>query len=171
MPKIIKKEIRDAARRRFFEGESINEIAESLTKEFDDEVKVLTIRRWSREEDWRKKKHETEMQALAEVADDRRSVILRNQDEALRLYHNLAKKSGQFLNLDDPDHPIFFEKSIDAVRALDTGLQGEHKIMMGTINAQLIASIYEIIAKEITDENILRRIATGFQKLSADAQA
>jgi hypothetical protein len=169
MPRVIPREIRDSARKLYFDDYPFTEMAEILSEQYNEDVKVTTLRRWSKEENWKPTKEEAKMKALANISEEKQQLISSDLEQASGMYHRLAVKSAEYLGLEG-DAPILFDKPIDAVRAMDTGLAGERRLHEGVISAKFVTALYEAVMEHVSDDDTLRRIGISFQKIAADAQ-
>ena len=58
-----------------------------------------------------------------------------------------------------------FDKPFDAARALDLGIKGERAVMEGMINLQFIQDVMSVLLDEVTDQEMLGRIAVKLKTL------
>ena len=58
-----------------------------------------------------------------------------------------------------------FDRPFDAAKALDLGIKGERVVMGGMINLQFIQDIMSVLVEEITDSEVLQRVAIKLKSL------
>ena len=75
------------------------------------------------------------------------------------MYGQLRQKASSELSL------LQFDRASDAAKALDLGIRGERQVMEGLINLQFVQSVLSVLVEEITDEDILKRVALKLKAL------
>ena len=83
----------------------------------------------------------------------------RLQEEHLSTYEDLRKKASSEIKAH------MFDKPFDAARALDLGIKGERAVMDGMINLQFIQDVMSVLLDEVTDQEMLGRIAVKLKTL------
>ena len=58
-----------------------------------------------------------------------------------------------------------FDKPFEAARALDIGIKGERSVLEGMINLQFIQDVMSVLVEEITDADVLNRVAFKLKTL------
>lgn len=96
---------------------------------------------------------------LRENSGNRRPKMNRIQQEHFDTYESLRHKAVHELEL------LQFDKAADAAKALDLGIRGERQVMEGLINLQFVQSVLGVLVDEITDEEVLRRVAVKLRNL------
>ena len=58
-----------------------------------------------------------------------------------------------------------FDRAFDAAKVLDMSIQGERKVMEGMINLQFVQSVLNILVEEVSDTELIQRIAGRLKSL------
>ena len=146
MPKSFGPEVKTRALELYLPNDkSAREIAGMLWEEFEVDVKPTTIYMWARENSWDEHKEEVKAQAIQQVKE---SSGQRMREKAARELNHLG-----------------FDKAFDAAKALDMGIKGERQIMEGMINLQFVQNVLNVLVEEISEEEVLRKIATKLRAL------
>ena len=58
-----------------------------------------------------------------------------------------------------------FDRAFDAAKVLDMSIQGERKVMEGMINLQFVQSVLGILVEEVSDTDLIQRIAGRLKSL------
>ena len=162
MPKKFPKAVKERAFKLYLTDDySAREIAEQISAEHRVVVNEQTIYAWVRQDDWKTKKAETQVQAVEKMKDNESTKLAKMQDEHQALYKSIRDKAGSELQILD------FERAFDAVKALDIGIQGERQVAEGLINIQFIQDVVNILVDEIEDPDLIKRIATKLKVLMA----
>jgi len=159
MPKQIPHEIRNKAMQLYLEGRAAKEIATVITKDSDVTVKPSTIYAWANQYKWRETRTVARADAVTQIKETETQRFARLQEEHLDTYEELRKKAAFELK----GH--MFDKPFDAARALDLGIKGERSVMEGMINLQFIQDVMAVLLDEITDQDVLGRIAVKLKTL------
>ena len=138
---------------------SAREIAETLTTEYDVEVKTPTIYAWAKKDDWDNQKALAKTEGMQQVAESESQRYARLQEDHLNQYEDLTNRAYRELN------GLHFDKAIDAIRAVDLGIHGQREIMEGMINLQFIQDVLNVIVEEVTDEDTINKIAIRLKTL------
>ena len=162
MPKNYPEEVKLAALELFLDNKTGDEIAITINKEFDLEVKAPTIYAWSKKYDWKSENASMTTKAK-EIAKEKQSQrIARLQGEHLDSYEKMRKKAESELQLLD------FERAFEAVKAIDIGIQGERKTVEGMINLQFVQDVLNVLVEEITDPDLITKVANRLRTLVAE---
>jgi len=160
MPKSFKPEVKIRALELYLnDDKSAREIVEQLWSEFDVSVKATTIYMWARENGWDNDKVEVQVKAIEQVKESSGHHFARIQREHLEEYGQLRQKA-----VHDLDH-LPFDKAFDAAKALDMGIKGERTVMEGMINLQFVQNVLGVLVEEISDEELLRKVAFRLKAL------
>jgi len=160
MPKSFDPDIKNRALELYIRGDqSAREIVEQLWEEFTTEVKPTTIYMWARENGWDNHKVEVQTKAIEQVKESSGQHFTRIQQEHLQEYGELRQKAAH-----DLDH-LPFDKAYDAAKALDLGIKGERIVMEGMINLQFVQNVLGVLVEEISDEDLLSKIAFRLKAL------
>ena len=138
---------------------SAREIAETLTTEYDVEVKTPTIYAWAKKDDWDNQKALAKTEGMQQLAESESQRYARLQEDHLNQYEDLTTGAYRELN------GLHFDKAIDAIRAVDLGIHGQREIMEGMINLQFIQDVLNVIVEEVTDEDTINKIAIRLKTL------
>ena len=160
MPKSFSPDVKTRALELYLrDDKSAREIVEQLWEEFEVSVKATTIYMWARENDWDNHKVEVKVKAIEQVKESSGKRFARIQQEHLQEYGQLRQKA-----VHDLDH-LPFDKAFDAVKALDIGIKGERTVMEGMINLQFVQNVLSVLVEEISDEELLRKVAFRLKAL------
>lgn len=159
MPKRIPHEVRNKVMELFLEGKPAKDIATLVTKDFKIVVKPSTIYAWAKQYRWGETRAVARTDAIEQVKESETQRFARIQSEHLNTYEELRKKAS----LELKGH--MFDKPFDAARALDLGIKGERSVMEGMINLQFIQDVMSVLVEEITDSDVLNRIAFKLKAL------
>ena len=159
MPKIIPRTIKLKAMKLFLGGDkTAREIAQEVSTS-DVEVKPVTIYAWAKKDQWGQQKdvaRSNEQQKLAESEGQR---FARMQQEQLTSYTNLAVKADRELG------GLTFDNALSAVKAIDVGIKGQRDVLGGLINLQFVQDVLGILVEEVSDQEVLNRVAVKFKTL------
>jgi hypothetical protein len=160
MPKSFSPEVKIRALELYIhDDKSAREIVGQLWEEFDVSVKATTIYMWARENDWDNHKTEVKTKAIEQVKESSGQRFVRIQQEHLHEYGQLRQKA-----VNDLDH-LPFDKAFEAAKALDLGIKGERVVMEGMINLQFVQNVLGVLVEEISDEELLRKVAFRLKAL------
>ena len=159
MPKTFPLDVKERALELYLQGHSSKDIAESLRTEFSNDVTQSTVYAWIKQDDWDLKKKEHYANALANIQETEGQRINRIQQEHWDDYGKLRHKASHELDL------LQFDRASDAAKALDLWIRGERQVMEGLINLQFVQSVLAVLVDEITDEEVLRRVAVKLKGL------
>jgi len=160
MPKSFSPEIKMRALALYLPGDkSAREIVDQLWEEFTIEVKATTIYLWAKQNEWEEDRVEVQTNALQKVKESSGQKFARVQSEHLDEYAQLRQKAvGELGHLS-------FDKAYDAAKALDLGIKGERQVMEGMINMQFVQNVLSVLVEEVSDEELLRKIAFRLKAL------
>jgi len=159
MPKQIPHEIRNKAMQLYLEGRAAKDIAAVITKDSAVTVKPSTIYAWANQYKWGDTRTVARADAVIQIKETETQRFARLQEEHLGTYENLRKKAASELQAH------MFDRPFDAARALDLGIKGERTVMEGMINLQFIQDVMAVLLDEITDQDVLSRIAIKLKTL------
>ena len=159
MPKKIPAEVRNKAMQLYLEGRAAKDIAAVVTGDFQVIVKPSTIYAWANQYNWNRTRSVAHTEAIEKIKESETQRYARLQEEHLSTYEELRKKAA----LEIKAH--MFDKPFDAARALDLGIKGERAVMEGMINLQFIQDVMSVLLDEVTDKDILGRIAVKLKAL------
>ena len=160
MPKKIAPEVKERAMELYLQGDlTAKEISEELQRVFKADVKVPTIYAWSREAKWNDKQVEARTTGMEQVQESESSRFARLQKEHLNTYEKIRHQASHDLE------GLSFDRAIEAVRAVDVGIQGEREVMEGMINLQFVQDVLNVIVEEVHDPDILGRVALRLKTL------
>ena len=83
----------------------------------------------------------------------------RSQTEHLNEYEGMRHKAEAALGV------LQFDRAFDAAKILDMSIQGERRVMEGMINLQFVQSVLNILVEEVSDADIIQRIAGRLKSL------
>jgi len=159
MPKRIPHEVRNKAMQLYLEGKAAKDIAAVITKDSDVTVQPSTIYAWANQYNWNGTRAEARADAVEQIKESETQRYARLQEEHLDTYEELRKKASLELKAH------MFDKPFDAARALDLGIKGERSVMEGMINLQFIQDVMSVLLDEVTDKDMLGRIAVKLKTL------
>ena len=159
MPKTFPLAVKHKALELYLQGFSSKDIAETLRTEFSNNVTQSTVYAWIKEGEWEVKKNENYANALEKIQETEGQKVNRIQQEHWDDYSNLRQKAATELEL------LPFDRASDAAKALDLSIRGERQVMEGLINLQFVQSVLGVLVDEITDEEVLRRVALKLKNL------
>jgi len=160
MPKSFSPEVKIRALELYLhDDKSAREIVEQLWDEFTVSVKATTIYMWARENGWDEHKIDIQTKAIEQVKESSGKRFTRIQQEHLQEYGQLRQKAVLEL-----DH-LPFDKAFEAAKALDLGIKGERIVMEGMINLQFVQNVLGVLVEEISDEDLLSKIAFRLKAL------
>ena len=159
MPKTFSLDVKERALELYLQGHSSKDVAESLRTEFTNDITQSTVYAWIKQDDWEDKKKAHYTTALEKIQETEGQRINRIQQEHWDDYGKLRHKASHELDV------LQFDRASDAAKALDLGSRGERQVMEGLINLQFVQSVLAVLVDEITDEEVLRRIAIKLKNL------
>ena len=112
--------------------------------------------------DWKSENASMTTKAKEIVKEKQSQRIARLQSEHLDSYEKMRKKAESELELLD------FERAFEAVKAMDIGIQGERKTMEGMVNLQFVQDVLSVLIEEITDPDIISKVANRLRRLVAE---
>lgn len=164
MPKNYPEEIKLAALELYLDNKTGAQIAESVNKQFQTDVKAPTIYAWARQYNWKGENAAMTTKSKEIVKEKHSQRLARLQTEHLDTYQNVREKASSELDT------LEFDRAFDAVKALDIGIQGERKVAEGLINIQFIQDVVNILVDEIDDTDLIKRIAGRLKVLMASKE-
>ena len=159
MPKRIPQEVKTKAMEFFLEGKPAREIAEKVSDTFNIQVKPSTIYAWANQYKWGETRAVSRADAVQRVKETETQRYARLQEEHLDTYEGLRRKASAELNVQT------FDRAFDAAKALDLGIKGERDVMSGLVSLQFIQDVMGVLVDEVTDPDILSRVAIKLKAL------
>ena len=96
---------------------------------------------------------------MEQVQESESARFARLQKEHLNTYEKIRHQASHDLE------GLSFDRAIEAVRAVDVGIQGEREVMEGMINLQFVQDVLNVIVEEVHDPDILGRVALRLKTL------
>lgn len=158
-------EAREKALKLYLGGDSLKVIANILAAEYDRPCKPANISSWSKIGKWSKLKEQTKILAISEIVSKKKNDFVQISEEQAKIYRDVREKANEELQA------LSFDRPLDAVRALDIGIQGERKISAGIFQVDFLQKIVQIILEEVKDSDAVRRIGIRFQQLITEAKS
>ena len=159
MPKRLSNDVKNKAMELYLEGKPAKDIASTVSQNFNVSVQPSTIYLWAKQYNWKQDRLTARADAVVQLKESETQRYARLQEEHLDTYENLRKKASSELKSQTFDRPF------DAARALDLGIKGERVVMEGMINLQFIQDVMSVIVDEVTDSDVLGRIAIKLKAL------
>ena len=104
MPKVIPQEVRLRGMELYLEGNlSAREIAETLTTEYNVDVKTPTIYAWAKKDEWDDQKVLAKTQGMQQLAETESSRFARLQEAHLNQYEDMTKRALYYLKFMESD--------------------------------------------------------------------
>lgn len=139
-----------------------SKIAKKVSEEFSIVISAPVIYSWIRKGKWDEERDKAKERALALVSAEKTGNVAEITRRHFGVYDKVIDKGEEYL-----DHNPNFEKTSDAVKAIDIGVQGQRKVMSGIVSVQLILDLVDIVRSEINDEETLQRISAKAAELAA----
>ena len=159
MPKHIPESVKLEAMQLFLVGDkTAKEIASEISKDGVD-VKPPTIYAWAKKEGWGQQKAVARTDQQQKIAESEGQKFARLQKQHLDNYEVATQKAFSELN------GLHFDRAFDAIKAIDIGIKGQRDVLGGLINLQFVQDVLGVIVDEITDQDILNRIAVKLKTL------
>ena len=159
MPKVYDQEIKLRAMKLWIEGISGPKIVGQINTEFDSDVKIPTLYAWAKQHDWNSQKNLARTEAMEQIKESEGQRFARVQAAHLTEYEGLRHKAESALGV------LQFDRAFDAAKVLDMSIQGERKVMEGMINLQFVQSVLNILVEEVSDTELIQRIAGRLKSL------
>lgn len=159
MPKVFPQKVKDFAQGLYLEGQSAADISAAIKKKYKQHVGVSTIYQWVQANDWKNTRVVARADALTAIKETETQRYARIQEEHLDTYGRLRAKAQAELGT------LTFDKAFDAAKAIDLGIKGERNVIGGLINLQFIQDIMAVLVEEISDTDMLGRIAFRLKAL------
>ena len=164
MPKHIPEKVKLEAMKLYLAGDkTAKEIANIVSKN-GTSVKPPTIYAWAKKEAWRQQKAVAVTDQQQKIAETEGQKFARLQQEQLQSYSVISNKAYRELS------ELHFDKAFDAVKAIDVGNKGQRDVLMGMINLQFVQDVLGILVDEVSDQEILNRVAVKLKTLVQTAQ-
>lgn len=164
MPKYIPNEIRLEAMELYLAGnKSAREIATIVSKN-GVSVKPPTIYAWAKKEAWNQQKAVAVTDQQQKIAETEGQKFARLQQDHLESYTGISNKAYRELG------ELHFDRAFDAVKAIDVGNKGQREVLMGMINLQFVQDVLGILIDEISDQELLNKVAVKLKTLVQTTQ-
>ena len=163
MPKKIPNEVRNHARELYLGGKSGREISEILSARYDMKISTPAIYEWAKRFNWKDMVVEAETKAKEEIIESEAQKLRRMQTEHLDDYNILRRKAVNELK------GLEFIRAGEAAKALEMGIEGERRVMQGMINLSFVQEVLNILVEEISEQEIINKIALRLQTLVSDS--
>jgi len=164
MPKHIPETVKLEAMKLYLEGDkTAKEIADIVSKN-GTSVKPPTIYAWAKREAWGQQKAVAITDQQQKIAETEGQKLVRLQQEQLESYSVISSKAYRELS------ELHFDKAFDAVKAIDVGNKGQREVIMGMVNLQFVQDVFGILIDEISDPDILNKVAVKLKTLVQTAQ-
>ena len=159
MPKLIPDSVKLAAMQLFLEGDkTAKEIALEVSQN-GVVVKPPTIYAWAKKEGWGQQKSVARTDQQQKLAESEGQRFARLQKEQLDNYTVATNKAYRELS------ELHFDRAFDAVKAIDIGIKGQRDVLSGLINLQFVQDVLGVLVEEISDQDILNRVAMKLKTL------
>ena len=159
MPKVYDQDIKLRAMKLWIEGLSGPKIVEQINTEFASDVKIPTLYTWAKQYNWNEQKNLARTEAIEQIKESESQRFARSQTEHLNEYEGMRHKAEAALGV------LQFDRAFDAAKILDMSIQGERRVMEGIINLQFVKSVLNILVEEVSDADIIQRIAGRLKSL------
>ena len=159
MPKVYDQDIKLRAMKLWIEGLSGPKIVEHINTEFASDVKIPTLYTWAKQHNWNEQKNLARTEAIEQIKESESQRFARSQTEHLNEYEGMRHKAEAALGV------LQFDRAFDAAKILDMSIQGERRVMEGMINLQFVQSVLNILVEEVSDADIIQRIAGRLKSL------
>jgi len=159
MPKHIPEHIKLEAMQLFLDG---NKTAKEIALEISQNgvtVQPPTIYAWAKKEQWGEQKAVARTDQQQKLAESEGQRFVRMQQEHLDSYEGATKKAYRELD------SLHFDRAFDAIKAMDIGIKGQREVISGLINLQFVQDVLGVLVEEISDQNILNRVAMKLKTL------
>ena len=153
MPKVYDQDIKLRAMKLWIEGLSGPKIVDHINTEFASDVKIPTLYTWAKQYNWKEQKNLARTEAIEQIKESESQRFARSQTEHLNEYEGMRHKAEAALGV------LQFDRAFDAAKILDMSIQGERRVMEGMINLQFVQSVLNILVEEVSDADIIQRIA------------
>ena len=159
MPKVYDQDIKLRAMKLWIDGLSGPKIVEHINTEFASDVKIPTLYNWAKQYNWNEQKNLARTEAIEQIKESESQRFARSQTEHLNEYEGMRHKAEAALGV------LQFDRAFDAAKILDMSIQGERRVMEGMINLQFVQSVLNILVEEVSDADIIQRIAGRLKSL------
>ena len=164
MPKHIPETIKLEVMELYLAGDkTAKEIANIVSKN-GTSVKPPTIYAWAKKEAWGQQKAGAVADQQQKIAESEGQKFARLQQQQLESYTVISNKAYRELS------ELHFDRAFDAVKAIDVGNKGQRDVLMGMINLQFVQDVLGILIEEVTDQEVLNKVATKLKTLVQTAQ-
>lgn len=144
---------KDTALALFLTGLSLAKISESTG------VPISTIQSWKQMGGWQTLKQAVILSTETAIGKDMSKIISKEAEEHIKSYRTMQEKGLEQLVERDA------RSAGEAGELIDKGIKGERDIARGLITYRFVAEIARIIADEVRDEDVKRRIAERLKGL------
>jgi len=158
MPRIISPEVRLEAMGLYVSGEhSAKQITQKLSDKFGVSLTISTIYAWSKKFNWDEKRLEVQSVGSNAIMETESQRFARLNTDHLDIYGKIREKA------EDDLEGLEFHDAGTAARTIDMSIQGERETMKGLINIQFVQDVLNVLVEEISDTELIGRIAARFQ--------
>jgi len=164
MPKHIPETVKLEAMKLYLEGDKTAKEIASIVSKNGTSVKPPTIYAWAKKEAWGQQKAVAVADQQQKIAETEGQKFARLQQEQLNSYTVISNKAYRELS------ELHFDKAFDAVKAIDVGNKGQRDVLMGMINLQFVQDVLGILIDEISDQDVLNRMAIKLKTLVQTSQ-
>lgn len=156
-------EMRTRAFELFVQGLSVKKITGIISEEFGINITYPSVQSWARLGKWVEERNKIKNTSLVQITAEHTGEVSRIVRGHMNSYGKLIQKGEEYI-----DHHPDFKKTIDAVRSVDIGIQGQRKVMSGLVSMQLIMDLITIVREEVHDDEVLQRISAKAAKLASE---
>ena len=122
-------------------------------------VRPPTIYAWAKKDGWGGQKAVARTDGQQKLAESEGQRFARLQKEQLDSYTVATNKAHRELG------ELHFDRAFDAVKAIDIGIKGQRDVLGGLINLQFVQDVLGVLVDEISDQDILNRVAMKLKTL------
>lgn len=157
-------EVRLFARGVFIQGNSYNETAKLVKKQFPGaRCNAETISRWANKKDeegrtW----HDSKGVVAKHVEEGQKEDAIKLLERHSALYDLMIRKGEGSLR----QKGIAPRSAAEAGSILDTGIKGQRAALKELVALNFVRAVFQIVSEEVVDEAAKRRIALRFRELS-----
>ncbi|MBI2020134.1 hypothetical protein HYS94_01820 [Candidatus Daviesbacteria bacterium] len=150
----------------YLDGMTAVKIARRFSSEYNSLIRASTITQWINKYEWKNIRAELRNQAIAEIMQRNKSSLIKTSEEHAKTYRKLWKKGEEALEREKSPAKILDPS--DAIKAIDAGIQGERKVILGIVNMKFVQDVLGVIVEEVNDQTVLNKIAIRLKKLASE---
>ena len=152
-------EVRLFARGLYLQGNSYNEVAKLVKKQYSGaRCNAETIRRWATKGVWDESRLEVQKRVDVQQGEDATGILEKHKS----LYQLMIEKGEKGLRTRD-NVP---RSASEAGSLLDAGIKGQRTALRDLVSLSFMKAVLTIVREEVTDDTTRRRIAFRFRELS-----